>query len=110
MHWNTTVEYIYSLIYLSQSWNGCKIGFQETYIKYFFHLFEPFRPRWTLKLAKSAKKANIIFPKIWYVHHKTQNSMLSSNPLKKVPKFYPKKVRGGAATKRWTLKRIYTIT
>jgi hypothetical protein len=51
----------------------------------FFLFFEPFRPILALKLAKSAKMSNNIFwAKIRFWHHKTQNLMLSSNPLKKV--------------------------
>jgi hypothetical protein len=39
------------------------------------------------KVANSANKSKTKFwPNIWYEYHKTQNSMLSSNPLKKCKK------------------------
>jgi hypothetical protein len=45
----------------SQTGNGCKIGFQDTFISYVFRFFQPFRPCLALKLAKSAD----ISKKIW---------------------------------------------
>jgi hypothetical protein len=53
----------------------------------FFCFFEPFHPIFALKLAKGANK---IKKKCFQKFDKTQNLMLSSNPLKEVQKKSPK--------------------